>query len=572
MPQEHNGKRPARRLSQRAEQAIVIVFSLVVSLPFCNKAFHIDDPLYLNIAHQILLDPLHPYDGLINWQQVTEPAWRVSISPPGYSYWLAAWLAVGVTSEWGLHAVGTFWLILLGLATLAWARRLGDWPLAATLLVLSSPIALAGQNLMLDVPMLALAVAAIAVYHRAADLNSTWQALLAGSLAGLSVNVKYAGVVAIGVMALDALWCRRWRLLAAPAVGVALLVLVQATLAFRDGTPQILMAKEWIERLWPSDARDVVHRMSTSIVYLGACVAWPILLAKDLMGRGVRLVVTSAVALAVAALAVWNVRAREADVGVAAVSHAAIFAWNGSLPLVWFGIQAVALLRQTGFGQAIGALWRADTIDRNRHIVLLAVWTIGFWYLGTLNGPFVAPRAILPCALSLTLIILAIIPVARLLDRLLISAGAALTMALGIMVHAGDYEWANIYRDHAVQLAAKYRPPRGTMYFLGHWGWQHYAAAAGMVQFDPARMRLAPGDVVVWPRNVDCPIPVALVLRGCREIDRVTVAGSSRLPRTRSPKGLMFLYGDTDRGRIPWGWPLEDDPLEEFVIYQCVGL
>src|SRR2546425_9628192 len=141
--------RRARR-QRRVEQTIVVAFSLVVSLVFCNKAIHIDDPLYLSIARQILADPLRPFAGLINWQQVTQSAWQVSISPPGYSYWLAAWMAAGVTSEWGLHCVGSFWVVLLGLATYDWARRLGEWPLPATLFVISSPILVAGQNLMLD--------------------------------------------------------------------------------------------------------------------------------------------------------------------------------------------------------------------------------------------------------------------------------------------------------------------------------------------------------------------------------------------------------------------------------------
>src|SRR2546425_13346193 len=81
-------------------------------------------------------------------------------------------------------------------------------------------------------------------------------------------------------MATDAILWRRWRLLGATAVGASLLLLGQMTVASKDGMPQLLFARQWITRLWPSDGRDILHRTSESVMYPGASAAWMFLLAR----------------------------------------------------------------------------------------------------------------------------------------------------------------------------------------------------------------------------------------------------------------------------------------------------
>jgi hypothetical protein len=545
---------------------IVVAFSLVVSLPFCNKAFHIDDPLYLSIARQILVDPLRPYDGLINWQQVTQPAWFVSISPPGYSYWLAAWMAVGVTSEWGLHCAATIWVIILGLAVYCWARRLGDQPLAITLLVMSSPLVIAGRNLMLDVPMAALAAGSMVVYQWASERRSMGLALLAGLLAGLCVNVKYAGVVVLGVMLIDSVLWRRWRLLPASLLGVALLVIGQMTIASRDGTPQLIFARKWIQDQWPSGAGDMAHRGLESIVYLGGAAAWFFMMGSLLCRRKPWSMVIAVVAIAAGALAAFDVQARESTAGAAALVQAGLFACNGALIVVWAATQLIRASRSTGWSRLKDAWVRNDDSNPLRQSIMLGTWTAGFWYFGTLNGPFVAPRALLPCVMSLALAGM----LAMSLDlpgKFWLRGSVALTLIAGLLVGVADYQWAGTYREYAPRLAEQYKQANGgKLYFFGHWGWQHYALAAGLVQFDPIRARPAAGDAIIWPRNVDSALLVEVMLRGTREIAREPVPATEWLPRTRSREGLIFLHGDTENGRIPWGWPGTPSPQEIFVI------
>jgi hypothetical protein len=287
-----------------------------------------------------------------------------------------------------------------------------------------------------------------------------------------------------------------------------------------------------------------------------------------------------------AAATVLDVRARERESTVSALAHAAVFAFSGGLLLtcvtVAFAMRCGTFTRTRaiagGRGRVpcetlavLGASPPQPALQTTAHAVMLAVWTAGFWYLGTVNGPFVAPRALLPCVLSLVLALVTLFPRAAELGRAMPWATVAVTAVCGLLVGAADSQWAGIYRTWAPHLAEKHRPAAGTLYFLGHWGWQHYAQAAGMQQFDAARTRLQPGDLVVLPANVDCPLPIDRVLRGCQVVASDVVPSSPWLPRTRNPQGLIFLHGDTRHGRIPWGWSAPDAPEEVFVVFRYGG-
>lgn len=564
------GAAGARRAAaaRRRDLAIVTAAGVAVAAAFLNKAVHVDDPVYLSVARQILVDPLLPFSAPINWQQVTEPTWNVMLSPPGFSYWLAGWMALGVTGDLALHAVGAVWTVGLALATYGWARRLGTWPVGATIFVLGSPFVVAGQNLMLDVPMLALSTGAITIYLRASDRDSAALALCAGVLAGLAVNVKYAGFVAAAVMFLDALLWRRPRMLLAGVTGLLFFVGGQAASWTIYGVPQILHARQWMGAQWPSTWGDLLHRLSSSVLYLGAGAVWLALLSGGLFQRSRIVAIRLIVATAGAAAAIVDLRSVEPQMLASALIHAVVFAFSGWLAIAWVASEIVRA--RLGVDPAPGT---PETIARlsSRDGMILIAWTLGFWYLGSIGGPFVAPRSILPCLLSLVLLIQALTSVRSGPGPNARGIAIALTVALGLAVGAADADWAGVYRDAAPRIANGYRPADGRLYFLGHWGWQHYAEAAGMTQFDPLRTQLEPGDILIVPRNVDDPLPVAEILRCCRGVARETVSAHRWLPRTRDPDGFIFLYGDTRHGRIPWGWSSASHPLDQFLIFRVDG-
>src|SRR5205823_12917385 len=73
-----------------------------------------------------------------------------------------------------------------------WATPLA---LPLTWMTLLSPALLPSANLMLDIPALALSLAAVALFIRATQWGAWWLALLAGLAAGLAMQTKYSALV-----------------------------------------------------------------------------------------------------------------------------------------------------------------------------------------------------------------------------------------------------------------------------------------------------------------------------------------------------------------------------------------
>lgn len=58
-------------------------------VPYVNKAFHIDDPLFIWPAKHIRTEPLDFYNFNVNWNGTMMPMWTRSQNPPLTSYYLA---------------------------------------------------------------------------------------------------------------------------------------------------------------------------------------------------------------------------------------------------------------------------------------------------------------------------------------------------------------------------------------------------------------------------------------------------------------------------------------------------
>jgi len=58
---------------------IAVIAALV---PFLNKAFHIDDPLFLWMAQQVSQRPADPYGFSVNWYVSAKPTFSIMQNPP----------------------------------------------------------------------------------------------------------------------------------------------------------------------------------------------------------------------------------------------------------------------------------------------------------------------------------------------------------------------------------------------------------------------------------------------------------------------------------------------------------
>ena len=191
---------------------VVLALSLLLTGVNAVKPLLIDDAAYQYYAGQIARHPLDPYGFAVNWYHVPEPANDI-LAPPVFLYsWGLARTIVGETPwawklalwPWALLLVGSLQQLLRRLAPGA-----GLVPLAVLVL---SPAILPAMNLMLDLPALALSLAAIVLFLDAVRTDSLSLSAASGVLCGLALETKYTALSTLAVLFLAAALSGRWRL------------------------------------------------------------------------------------------------------------------------------------------------------------------------------------------------------------------------------------------------------------------------------------------------------------------------------------------------------------------------
>ena len=135
--------------------AIVAVIAALV--PFLNKAFHIDDPLFLWMAQQVSQHPADPYGFSVNWYVSAKPMFSIMQNPPLNAYYIALAAKFLGWSELAMHGAFLVPAVAAVLGTFFLAQRLSGSPLLGALLMLFTPVFLvSATTVMCDVWLLAL--------------------------------------------------------------------------------------------------------------------------------------------------------------------------------------------------------------------------------------------------------------------------------------------------------------------------------------------------------------------------------------------------------------------------------
>jgi hypothetical protein len=551
---------PSQRPRRGAAFWAVLGIALAVGLGNVGKPVHIDDNLYLSIARWIVGHPLDPYGGTITWQQVPEPAYKVSISPPLLSYVFALVIAVAGENVVLLHLAMVPWLLAA-----AWAvYRLGErWAgagrgAATALLVVLGPAVAAGMNLMLDVPLLACVTAAVECLLRGLERRpARWCWYLGAGLIGAAgVGIKYPALALVPMFLAAAVQRRRIGPLAAAVGPLAALAAWQWASRSLYGAGQVQAGMAFLGQFRTTFARQVLERtLSMFAILAWTFPVWMLALDPSRL-RTLR----------------WGGR-----IGAALAVLLATLGAAGLLgPESWRrpGVDAALL-----GGVALGALAfaaavavpvpvsprRSWTADDPR--LLLYAWIAGVAAIVIPFGPFVAVRSFLPLQPPLAILLLRRAGRYRGPSGGLVGTTLGLTALLGGALAVADFHWAASYPAAVRQIASGREAAGRPVVFLGHWGWQYYAERAGWRPWD-ARWRDAPaGALVVIPRRADRQWLDPAVARRLALVGRIAV-GPAPLGLSTWNRAWGWRFYGGDYGELSWGFSPE--PVEEFFL-SCVG-
>ncbi len=503
-----------------------LILSAACLLPYLNKAFTIDDPVYVLQAQQVSKAPLHPMALDICWVEDTECGPVARIMPGNFlmSYFLLP-VADRADPESLAHVMQIIglWCGIAATVSLAFGFGFGTFAAcAAGLLVAATPPVLAmASTAMPDVLAMSLGVIGIerlmAWKEDSKVFNGVVSALALGLAPIARVHLVFLWPIAAVLLRDDAhifnVWSwfalpkRRWiPLMAAALVSVAALALTHEPSSGLRPTHMYLMP------------RNTPHNLRSYIIY------WVL-----------------AMPLGLAWLILRNRRVRFWLLPIALGPPLFLRIWGPQHgPVVWTTPCAV-----------VGAVVLMDVLlwsfqSRDQWRIACALWLL--IPLVTLPYMHLPVRYLVPCAPAAALLIADFLPAFRWRKAALFGIVAAGAI-FGSMVLRADAQFAEMGREAAARLIAPRVATGHRVWVSSQWGLYWYALKAGaqVLKSDDVP---ASGDYLVrggmegYPGTLNR-LPPAILIK------TFTVGGPGG--RTMSFKDGAGLYTNIF-GDLMWAW------------------
>lgn len=208
-------------LSRSDWRALIVLASvaLATGLPFVHRAYFIDDFYFVTMAKGITQHPSRPYDfrsddagrNTLAWERGQLPR---MVNPPLLHYYLAGVIKLLGEESWKLRSAYLLFSVLSLFLMYFLGKRFVAHALFAALLMAVTPVYwLSSYSLLIDGPLLTFLLASLLTYALAQDKRSVPWAVVSGILMGLTMLVKYPGVL---ILPLAMVWQwskperRRW--------------------------------------------------------------------------------------------------------------------------------------------------------------------------------------------------------------------------------------------------------------------------------------------------------------------------------------------------------------------------
>ncbi len=453
----------------------VAALTLACLVPFCEKAFHVDDTLFVWAAQQIVKHPLDPYGFNVVWYTNTEPMSDVTKNPPLASYYSAAIGALAGWSELALHLAFVPFALVVILGTYYLAGRFTSNPMLAAAATLLTPAFLVSStSVMCDTMMLALWILAAILWLEGLDRMKPALLASSGLLMAACALTKYFGVALIPLLLIYTIV--RQRRLGSWAFYFLLPVVFLAGYQYWThelyGRGLLLDAGEYAAFMNDINPAERVTRMLVGFSFVGGCALPAITFIPVIWHR-------RGLLLGGVVVGLLGICCRMGWINLPAAPEA---------HLHWTRLTAQLTLFMTG-GICILALacldwWKRKDADS----MLLMLWVLGTFAFATLVNWTANARSVLP------LIPAAGILLARRVDAMSALSRGAKAVALVIpLVVAGTASlwvaWADAKLAGSARLAAEYVRSHADndaaeLTFQGHWGFQYYLESFGFRPVD----------------------------------------------------------------------------------------
>jgi 4-amino-4-deoxy-L-arabinose transferase-like glycosyltransferase len=494
--QKHNRFLPVF-LKEVQQEKLSLCFLLIIIIacliPFCNKAFHIDDPVYIWIAKHILVHPIDFYGFSINWDILEKPVYEMTQNPPLVSYYIAlASLPFGF-GEIPLHIAFLIPALAASLGTYYLAREISTHPLIATLASLLTPAFLVSSStIMVDVPMLAFWVWSVVLWFWGIKNDKLWMLYLSAILAGLSFLSKYYGICLVPLLFCFTLAEKRsmgWWVFPL-LIPIAMMGMYDLMTYSLYGHHLVLEVFLYPKQYRGSMVSGLSARVFTGLSFMGggfiiALLCTPLLWSRRMLLMGVfAFFITFAI--------------------LSATPFIGRFPLMGEDGRRWMIIFQLSLFIISGLVIMILAFNDLYS-QRDSKSLLLFLWLLGTFLFSTFINWTINIRTMLPMAPVIgILIVRQFIRYQECNPKLKFihfTVPLVMSLVISLLVVEADYSLANTARNAAYQINEKYGDYRDHLQFAGHWGFQYYMQEFGFKIADLKDGMIYPGDIMAIPYN-----------------------------------------------------------------------
>ena len=533
---------------------ILVVAALLLSIPFINQAFHLDDRDFIEFSRASAEDPMKfrikGYEARGKYLTVFKDP-----HPPLLTTYLSVPLRLGAqVNEVLFHSLYLVFPVIASVSMYSLAHRFTKKPLAAALLLMFTPGCLVvSHTIMGNYPGLAMWLAAAALYIWGVDRDNL--SLLAGSaiVMALAIMTAYLALSLIPVMLFYTLFNRRFRFryLIIPALPLGIYGIWRFYALLRYGHPPSIS--------YSLGTLRYDRHLLAMLVFIGGATVFPlsalVLYLKNKSGRLIGILLILPLASA-AALDFFN----KGMVTTTQVVIVALLAAAGAMAVYRISataVDAVSTLRKSREG------W-ADPL-------FLFTWFVtGVVSYMIFSVSYVSVRHLLLLFPPLVLLFIReterLWPTRPLLKKSFVTFTLVLTLAVGLLAAVADYRLANLYRTLSGTMGEKHKESGTDLWARGDFGFHYYMKQQGFMYLND-KSEVKPGDIIVtatFPASVmETPWP-----EGSYSLEENIEIEDSFPVRIMNPWANAGFYGHP-MGPLPLAFSSEK--LEEIKVYRYLG-
>jgi 4-amino-4-deoxy-L-arabinose transferase-like glycosyltransferase len=440
--------------SMKCKIVFLSILVVISALPFLNQSVHIDDPLFIQVARNIINNPLDPYGSIMNWLGKPEKMFDFFSNPPLFSYYLAAVISIWGENESAMHFACIPFALMTGIGMFFLSRRFNAPAFASALFLVLSPIFFTmSHTLMPDVAMCGFTICGVLFFILGFDGDRLLYVILGAFLAGLAPLIRYNGLIApVLIMFYIVLHFRKNKIKYSFSLLIpALLFAGWNVFTLNKYGAMHFLHHMYFQKYGLNDG--VLIKIIHFLPHLMAIASCFLLLFLMLLWKKRNAIV----ALLTFGFAVILTLLIQAVTHYALVNLILVF-------MIAIGVSAFFIVTAVDLVEE----WKSGF---PRDSLFLVLWLISIIWMQ--NSGIHSAAKYMIAALS-PVIVISLRNTGQFINRKQLVAAILFTTLIGSITAIADFHLASVYKKMANDVAEQTSQIAFQKYFNGHWGFQYY--------------------------------------------------------------------------------------------------